>query len=186
MQRREVLQAVSVMLGSSMISPAIAKVLDGYVPQPRPVDQSIFSLNDKALIAEIAETIIPETGTPGAKAVGVGDFIVMILEDCYKPVDQEAFRQGLLKVEEEAKRRSGKSFLECSASEKIKTLTTIEAQAMAASKKAFSFWHSIKSLTVTGYFTSEAGTKQALEYLWVPGKYQACMEMKPGQKTWAY
>jgi hypothetical protein len=43
----------------------------------------------------------------------------------------------------------------------------------------------MKGLTVTGYFTSEIGATQALEYLPIPGKFEACIPLKPGQKAWA-
>ena len=43
----------------------------------------------------------------------------------------------------------------------------------------------MKELTVTGYFTSEIGATQALEYLPVPGKFEGDVPLKPGQKAWA-
>jgi hypothetical protein len=47
------------------------------------------------------------------------------------------------------------------------------------------FFLMMKGLTVTGYFTSEIGATQALEYLPIPGKFEACIPLKPGQKAWA-
>ena len=43
----------------------------------------------------------------------------------------------------------------------------------------------LKDLTVLGYFTSEIGCKEALEYVPIPGKYIGCTPLKPGQKAWA-
>ena len=43
----------------------------------------------------------------------------------------------------------------------------------------------MRQLTVTGYFTSEIGATQALEYLPIPGKFIGDVPMEPGQKTWA-
>jgi len=43
----------------------------------------------------------------------------------------------------------------------------------------------LKDLTVLGYFTSEIGTTQALEYLPIPGRYNGCVPLAKGQKAWA-
>ena len=47
------------------------------------------------------------------------------------------------------------------------------------------FFRLIKELTLLGYFTSEQGATQALEYVAVPGRYDGCVDLKPGQKAWA-
>jgi len=47
------------------------------------------------------------------------------------------------------------------------------------------FYFTIKELTLLGYFTSEIGATQALEYVPVPGRYEGCIDLKPGQKAWA-
>ena len=43
----------------------------------------------------------------------------------------------------------------------------------------------LKDLTTLGYFTSEIGCTQALEYVPIPGRYEGCTTLKPGQKAWA-
>ena len=55
----------------------------------------------------------------------------------------------------------------------------------AVVKKDPGFFPLAKELTMLGYFSSEIGAKQALVYLDVPGKYEACTDLQPGQKAWA-
>jgi hypothetical protein len=43
----------------------------------------------------------------------------------------------------------------------------------------------MKQLTLWGYFTSEVGSKKALRYLPVPGKYEGCIPYTKGDKAWA-
>lgn len=62
-------------------------------------------------IAEIADTIIPATGTPGAKAEGVGPFIVMMIHDCYPKDIQKIFIEGINEVEKSAESKFNKSFI---------------------------------------------------------------------------
>jgi hypothetical protein len=186
MHRREILQAAALMLGNMALSPAVARVLDGY--EPKMSLKTIFKSSEVALMGEIAETIIPETTTPGAKAAGVGEFIKLMIDDCYKPDDQTAFRAGLAEVDKQAKGLFKKNFVECDKKQKTDILQRMEAQAMAErsqGKRDFSFWFTIKELTLTGYFTSEIGAKQALEYVYIPTKYEPCIDLKPQQKTWA-
>ena len=47
------------------------------------------------------------------------------------------------------------------------------------------FFNEMRQLTVTGYFTSEIGATQALEYLPIPGVFHGDVPMESGQKTWA-
>jgi len=43
----------------------------------------------------------------------------------------------------------------------------------------------IKELTLFGFFTSEPGMTEVLEYVEIPGRFEGCVELKPGQKAWA-
>ena len=43
----------------------------------------------------------------------------------------------------------------------------------------------MKQLTLLGYFTSEVGATKALNHVDVPGHYEACVPLKPGQKAWS-
>lgn len=47
------------------------------------------------------------------------------------------------------------------------------------------FFPIIRDLTLLGYFTSEIGATKALAYLDIPGRYDGCVDLKPGQKVWA-
>jgi hypothetical protein len=47
------------------------------------------------------------------------------------------------------------------------------------------FFKLVKELTLLGYFTSEPGATLALDYVPVPGRYDGCIDLKPGQKAWA-
>ena len=47
------------------------------------------------------------------------------------------------------------------------------------------FVKALKSLTVLGYGTSRIGATQALADDQVPGRYRGCVDLAPGQRTWA-
>lgn len=47
------------------------------------------------------------------------------------------------------------------------------------------FFAIIRDLTLLGYFTSEIGATKAMAYVDIPGRYDGCVDLKPGQKVWA-
>lgn len=54
------------------------------------------------------------------------------------------------------------------------------------SKKTTPYFFAIaRDLTILGFFTSEVGATKAYEYIQIPGRYDGCMDMKPGQRVWA-
>lgn len=48
-----------------------------------------------------------------------------------------------------------------------------------------SFWRIMKELTLLGYYWSEPGATQELNYVQVPGKWDACIPFAEVGKTWA-
>lgn len=47
------------------------------------------------------------------------------------------------------------------------------------------FFAIARDLTLLGFFTSEIGATKAYEYVEIPGRYDGCTDLKPGQRVWA-
>lgn len=163
------------MMGGVLSAPTLAGAL-GRVTNTGP--GVAVSAEQEALLAEVADVIIPTTSTPGAKAAGAEKFIVRVMRDCYPQADQEKFYAGLAKLDADSKTRFSKGFIALDAAQKIEMVK----QTMTDDKP---FFLRMKEMTTTGYFTSEIGATKALEYLPVPGQFNGCMPLKAGQKTWA-
>jgi hypothetical protein len=109
--RREALKRAAWILGGTVSAPTILGVLEGCrgertkscVPRTLTPDQ-------RFTIEAMADIIIPETETPGAKAAGVDQFVDRMLTDYYKPADRERFLAGLKRVDARAQRLHGKAF----------------------------------------------------------------------------
>jgi hypothetical protein len=43
----------------------------------------------------------------------------------------------------------------------------------------------MKQLTMLGFFTSKTGATEALRFVAVPGRYDACIPYKKGDRAWA-
>ena len=153
-----------------------------------------FVENQRELIGALAETIIPATDTPGAKETGVGDFIVKMIKDCSSVKTQNNFIDGLKDLHQYSHREYKKTYLQCTNAEQGSILSHFEKK-----DKSFNgilgkiqrrlvgetFFSILKGLTVEGYCTSQIGATQALAYVYIPGSFQGCIDMKPGQKAWA-
>jgi hypothetical protein len=175
MNRREAIQRATLLLGGVMAAPLMA----GAMGQVLNTGESLkVSTTQEALLADVADIIIPTSGTPGAKAAGVEKFIVRVMRDCYEKPEQEKFYAGLAKLDADSQAKFGKGFAALDLAQKNEMVkqSTIDNK---------TFFLTMKGLTVTGYFTSEIGATQALEYLPIPGKFEACIPLKPGQKAWA-
>src|SRR5579885_2299027 len=106
--RREALRKTALVMGAAVSSSTIIAFLQGCKNVPALNYKPVFFNEDQArIVSEVAEIILPKTDTPGAKEVGVPNFIDMLINDCYKPEDQKAFVDGLTKFDEEAKKSYG-------------------------------------------------------------------------------
>jgi hypothetical protein len=175
MNRREAVQRLSLLVGGVLSPPVIAGVMGQVLNTGESVKTTA---GQEALIAEVADVIIPTTDTPGAKAAGAEKFIVRVMRDCYVKEDQDKFYAGLAKLDADSKTRFGKDFISLSPADKIEMVK----QTMSTDK---AFFLRMKELTTVGYFTSEIGATQALEYLPIPGRFDGSAPYKPGQKAWA-
>jgi len=183
MNRRDALKSVVLMMGGTMVGANV--ILTGCAPDEQIVGLE-FSPKDIAFLDEIGESIIPTTDTPGAKAVGIGGFMVMMVKDTYNSEQQTAFVDGLNFIRKDFKSSKGSDFMEATLEERTAYLNELKAKAAAdAEDKNAGVIKMLQDLTVLGYFTSEVGATQQLRYYEVPGKYDPCIEYKAGEKAYA-
>jgi hypothetical protein len=183
MNRRDALKSVILMMGGTMVGANV--ILTGCAPEDQIVGLE-FSPKDIAFLDEIGEAIIPTTDTPGAKAVGIGEFMVMMVKDTYNSEQQTAFVDGLNFIRKDFKSSAGNDFMEATLDERTAYLNELKTKSNAnAEDKNAGVIKMLQDLTVLGYFTSEVGATQQLRYYEVPGKYDPCIEYKPGDKAYA-
>ena len=188
MDRREALKKTALLMGAAVSASSIAAILNGCKATPELAFKPEFLNEDQArLVSEVAEIFIPKTDTPGAKDVGVPGFIDKVLKDCYKPEDQERFLRGLTEFEEDAKKQYGDSFIDCSPEQQVELVKKYNEQAIKENAQPRPFILMAKELTLLGFFTSQAGAEQVLQYEPVPGAYKGCIPVSEAGsgKTWA-
>lgn len=190
--RREALRKTALLMGAAVSASALSGILQGCKATPELLYTPVFFTPDQALIVtEVAEIIIPKTDTPGAKDAGVPGFIDLMLKDCYKKEDQDRFIAGITAFDEEAKKAYGDSFIYCKPEQQVELVTKTHAAALAEAKENREakrpFILMAKELTLLGFFTSEPGATQVLQYVAVPGSYKGCIPLSEAGngKTWA-
>ena len=192
--RREAILRVSLMLGGVALVGQSA-MLAGCAAQPTGAtaasgSNSLFRQSDITLLDEIAETILPETSTPGAKAAGVGPFIAMMVIDTYYEDDQQIVRDGLNSLQALCLRLYGAHFQIVTAAQRLTLVERLDAEQhlyMQTREEGAPahYFRMLKELTLLGYFTSEIGYKQAMRYAETPGRFDPCAPYTPGEKSWA-
>lgn len=181
MDRREALQRAALVLGYAITAPVAMGVLNGCSTTPEDGSKSGFLNADQAaLVAALAEIIIPKTDTPGAAEAGVPGFIDLMLKDCYAKADQDRILTEMAAFDKAAKDAFGNSFVSCTPEQQKEHTGKVHAEALVAVKsenppKDRPFILVMKELTLLGYFTSEAGATKVLNYVAVPGAYQGCV-----------
>jgi hypothetical protein len=190
--RREALKKTAWIMGAAVSASTVAAFLQSCKSAPDLNYKPVFFKEDQAkIVSELAEIIIPKTDTPGAKDVCVPNFIDRMLKDCYKEEDQKSFLEGLAKFDADAKAAYGDSFIYLKDDQKLEYVKKANEAAVAEVKKDPTakrpFILMAKELTMLGFFTSEPGATQVLQYLPVPGSYKGCIPLSEAGngKTWA-
>lgn len=186
MDRREAVKYISMLLGGTVVGSSF------FLSGCNSNEQVAMSFTDEdiAFLDEVAETILPETGTPGAKAAEVGKFMTVMVNDCYEKADQEVFHKGMKQLNDLSKEKMGDLFVKLAPKQRQELLITLDKEQKEYQKnkepeERSHYFRMMKELTLLGYFTSEVGATQALRYVERPGRYDGCVPYKKGDKAWA-
>lgn len=211
MDRRELLKQIALLTGGAVIGGEL--FLSGCKTGAKA--DAGFTASNISLLDEVAETIIPATTTPGAKAAQVGEFMKVMVTDCYTEIQQETFIKGIGELQDACKKMHNKSFMECTAEQRHDLLVSIEKEAKAYNQKRDEedkpkrevhqktnstlnwkdqtefvpaprhYYTMMKQLTLIGFFTSKTGMTETLRHMAIPGKYDGAFPYAKGDKAWA-
>lgn len=190
MKRREVIIAL-VLLGIGVCYMGFRIFFDWF--RSRKADLSQLTLYGE-LVDELAETIIPETDTPGAKSAGVGATVFLLVEHCLGEREQSVFLYGLAELDKYSKRRFGHVFAGCRETDRLQALDYLESNATFGGwfvtkvrQRLFGkpFIVLVKELCTIAYCRSMQGATLALAYDPIPARYDACVVIEERQCSWA-
>lgn len=183
MNRRDALKSVVLLMGGTVIG--ASAILTGCAPEAQ-LNGLNFSPEDLAFLDELGETIVPTTDTPGAKATKIGEFMQMMVKECYDADQQTTFVKGIASLRSDFKAEKNVEFMDAAAEDRLAFLNVMHQKYVASGeKKQPVIIHMLRDLTVLGYYSSEIGATQALRYLEVPGRFDPIIPYKKGDKAWA-
>lgn len=189
--RREAIRRVTALLGGIALVSESA-LLTGCRDRGagRGAEPARFSDSDVAFLDEVAETILPETSTPGAKAAKVGAFMALMVTDSYEPADQQIFRDGMQQLDAASKTKHNAAFMTATPAQRLALLEELDRQQKSymdakAEDAPAHYFRMMKELALLGYFTSEIGCTKAMRYVESPGRFDPCAPYTPGETSWA-
>ena len=196
MNRREAIKRTAIIMGGAVSAVTISGIMGGCKAEPTPTgwQPAFLSKEQYETVAEIAETILPKTGTPGAKEVGVPQFIDNMLTNYFNEANRAAFAKGLDGFIERCKQSSGKAFKDCNEEERSTVMTALERDFLLKKEaqkndedvlKSQPFYTTLKEMVIVGYFTSEKIGTEVLRYDPIPGTYDPCMPYQQGDRMWS-
>lgn len=187
MKRRKIIKLSAYIASGSMLgvlsggckTDTLTIDLDNYSPSYLSADQYEF-------IQNFADTLLPETDTPGAQTLGISQIYDSILNNILTDEKKKSDRSKLQDlVSLITSKNEGKSIAALSSEDRLNFLTVMDKDLASASTPAAETYKTVKNRIVQYYLnTEEVGTK-LLNYLPVPGDYKACITLEEaGGKAW--
>jgi hypothetical protein len=133
--RREAILRMSVLLGGVALIGSGA-LISGCKAEKTATVGAPFTPDDIAYLDEIADTILPTTSTPGAKAAKTGAFMALMVTDTYHEDDDKAFRDGMRKLDDLSKQKTGgASFMKATPAQRLALLQELDKEQHDYSEK---------------------------------------------------
>jgi len=133
--RREAVARVAALLGGVALIGGSA-LITGCRTEKANAPFTPFTPDEVAYLDEIADTILPTTSTPGAKAAKTGEFMARMVTDSYHDDDQKTFRDGMVKLNDLSKEKNGgKTFMEATPEQRLALLKGLDKERFDYSEK---------------------------------------------------
>jgi hypothetical protein len=189
MNRREWLKSMSALAVSAIAAPSLLAVFDAHAASQNPGTAPLFfSPAQSSLIAAVVDIVIPRTDTPGALDAGVPAFIDQMFKAVYSKADQQRYLTALAAFD----KAGGKPFLQLDDAQRKSLVTRLHSKAIETPQghtltPEANFVLMTKKLTMLGFFMSQPGCTQVLQYVAVPGGFEADIPLSQAGngKAWA-
>ena len=177
MNRRTAVRNLALVAGAAAVLPSCLHEASQEAQASVPLKHLQVSARQEQLLAEVCETIIPKTDTPGAKDLGLHLYVLRMLDDCCDVKEQQAFLNGMKQLDNATQRQHNLAFAACSPQQKVALLQVLDQQKSSPTDLA-SFYHTTKRLAAAGYTKSKYFLTQEVVYELVPSRYNGYFPTK--------
>jgi hypothetical protein len=171
MERRAVLRRVAWLLGGAVSAPVALAILQGCSAKDAPSAAAwtpkFFKGSQTDVVTAIADIILPKTDTSGALDANVPAFIDSMLADVYDAAAQARFNRGFAEFEGFLGRDAG--------SRTAFVKESLEKAIAAENPDGKPFILMTRELTLLGFYTSQVGIAENMEYSQSPGPFHGCV-----------
>lgn len=167
MKRRSVIKSLVIIAGGIAILPSCSG-------DPSKASIALTHLDvsaeEEALLAELAETMIPKTtNAPGAKDLKLHLFTLKMVDDCHTKEDREQFLAGLKTFDSVIEKHAGARFRKLDAEQRVSAVSGILESAETSDLQAF--LKMTKRRVIQGFTNSKFVMTDMKQYEMVPGRY---------------
>jgi len=182
--RREAIRNAAWLLGGTIGAGQLSGLLSRSTAAAAAGDPPAFFDDEQfALVEHIAEVMIPETDTPGARAAGVPHFIDRMLSEWASAERQRRYIDGLAVLEDRLQGANGAPFAELDPDRQLDALSAVDAAAFATPASS-PFYLELKKMVLFSFYSSETGANGELAYERLPGLYQPCLTVDDDTRSW--
>ncbi len=128
--RREAIKRVSLMLGGVALVGG-SGLLTACRERNAVMPGAQFTPEDVAFLDEVADTILPPTKTPGAKAAKTGAFMALMVHDAYGARDQKVFREGMRTIDAATRDAYHVAFMQATPAQRLAVLQQFDKEQKA-------------------------------------------------------
>ena len=126
--RREAVLRVSAILGCAALIGGSALITGCRDESAKPNTDAPFTTDEIAFLDEVADTILPPTKTPGAKAAQTGAFMALMVRDTYTERDRKIFRDGISAIDGAAQKAHNTSFVKATPAQRLSVLEALDKE----------------------------------------------------------
>ena len=141
-----------------------------------------FNAARMAALTAIVDVIIPRTATPGAVDAGVPAFIDGMMATWASATTRARYDQVIDDMDNAALQGFGRRMSSLDAPSRLAAVSGYDSQAFG---RGDADYRAFKELVLLGYYHSEPGATEELQYELVPGEWIACAPLSEIGRAWA-
>ena len=130
-----------------------------------------LTASQQQLVADVCDTLLPRTDTPGAKDLGLHLYVLKMLKDCTPAKEQQVFVAGLGQLDAAAQRQHGRSFAASTPAQRAALLQHLDQLPTDSADALVGFYRIARQLTIDGYTNSKYFMTREVVYELVPSRY---------------
>jgi len=206
MDRRSALKNLTMSIGYAVAAPTLFSLLSSCNSKVETWKPIYLSEDQKHMVENLVDIILPSSNTPGALDVNVPQFIDIMYHDIEQQNNQQLFQKGSKVFQEKFEGMFGKNVIKGSKEEfqelfesyfklsdedtqKVLSNQKLNERKIGDDEKSdyymYNFLFSVRYYTLFGYCTSEKVGKEVLNYDPVPGVYQGCIPLEDVGNAWS-